>query len=175
MSFRIFASGTGGYSRTETCPDEGDVFDADTLISLSGAAVTGGARGAAQEYATDQATPDSNLQRALSRVGTMQATRALETNFVLTLARAHQIQISVYARSSSMLPFWPDNSGQRSRMYRSNDGASYRRFLGDVSKVLKDADLNRFMVLFAIGHVISDWGGLASNGTRMLNFEITAV
>jgi len=178
MGFRIHAAGSGRYRWHRDYADEGDVYDLAQVMSVV-MATPGGVRGVAQEVGTNQvlsqsdATSDSAVQRATRAVGQLTCMHTLRDAFLLCLAERHRVQISVFARTSSSIPFWPDTSAYSRFDYSSGDHRPFWDFINDITPKLEETGLNGFTVLCAIAAAISSWPTRRTRGMPMLNIHLS--
>jgi len=174
MSFRIFASGTVGFTRTRNWPDEGDVFE---IASAAGrvSAAGGGVSGLVENEAASAVTPDSAVQQALTATGMIACAHQLNNQIALAYATLAPMIVSLTARRSNLI--MPDSSGFTTVVLSRGVHNPYQTFIRAVYPVLERTDLNRFTVLCALAEVFSLWslsGSGASGGQSLLNITVTA-
>lgn len=178
MAFRIHAVGTGGFHWERNYADEGDVYDLAQAMQLA-LATPGGVRGVAEEWGTNEvlsqteATSDSPVQRGTRAIGQITCMDTLRTAFLIALAERHNIQISVFARTPSSIPFWPDSSAYSRFRYEARDARPFWDFLNDITPKLEECGLNGFTVLCAIAAAIARWPMRRTRSLAMLNIHLT--
>ncbi|MCU0910715.1 MAG: hypothetical protein MUE98_05025 [Rhodobacteraceae bacterium] len=158
MSFRIYASGTGGFQYDRNGVDFGDVYEfADGLSRMY--SVTGGAssffRGEATSAVHDRVVGSTALQRALSAMGELVGANLLREMVTLLAVYRTPTTIGVHARRESLT--WADATGFGEVTLRSDEREPAVAFFRAVSPALLAAEMNTFGVLAAMARVMSDF------------------